>query len=185
MRENRQNQSGVPHQDSGTSGLTAVEAALSVFISMARKLKKNTPIIEIYKIEVDDWEADYFFGLAPKGIIEGVYWEGCSLIITGKLISPVLDIVSKTKVNISIDPQVDDYWKAEPTIKSAQAIGWMEILRDNTLLFNCSVPSHSFPYLAYSVQEKKIKYISITGTKLRYKRGTIRHIALSLQLEDE
>lgn len=87
---------------------------------MARKRKKNVPVIERYEIEVEDWDTDYYFGIAPKDIIEGVYWEGSGLIITGKLISPVLDIVSKTQVDIRIDPQVDDYWKAEPTIKAAK-----------------------------------------------------------------
>lgn len=152
---------------------------------MVRKRKKNVPIIERYEIEVEDWDTDYYFGIAPKDIIEGVYWEGSGLIITGKLISPVLDRVSKTQVDIRIDPQVDDYWKAEPTIKAAKAIGWMQILRDNTLLFNCSVPSHSLPYLAVATHAKKIRYISITGTKLRYKHGTIRHISLSSQREED
>ena len=101
---------------------------------MIRKRKKNIPVIERYEIEADDWEADYFFGLAPQKVIEGVYWEGSSLIITGK--------------------------------------------------FDCSVPSYSLPYLAQAVHAKKIKYISITGTKLRYKQGTIRHISLSSQKED-
>ena len=152
---------------------------------MVHKKKKNVPVMERYEIEAEDWEAHYFFGLAPQKVIEGVYWEGSSLIITGKLISPVLDMVSKIKVDIRIDPQVDDYWKAEPTIQSAKAIGGMQILRDNTLLFNCSVPSYSLPYLAQAVHAKKIKYISIIGTKLRYKQGTIRHIRLSSQKEDE
>jgi len=40
---------------------------------MAHKRKKNIPIIERYEIEVEDWDADYYFGMAPKNIIEGVY----------------------------------------------------------------------------------------------------------------
>ena len=153
---------------------------------MAHKRKKNIPIIERYEIEVEDWDADYHFGMAPKNIIEGVYWEGSRLIIIGKLISPILDAASKARVEIKSDPQLDDHWKPNPTIISAKAIGWMDIPRgDNTLIFYCSVPSHSLSYLAYAVHLKKIRYISMSGTKLKYRQGTISHISLSSQREDE
>jgi hypothetical protein len=152
---------------------------------MIRKRKKKLPIIESYEMEADDWEADYYFGLAPKNIIEGVYWEVSNLIIIGRLISPVLNMVGKVRVKIKADPEVDDHWKPNPTITAAKAIGRMAILRDNTMEFYCSVPSYSLPYLAQAVHTKKIRYISITGTKLRYKEGTISHISLSSQKEDE
>jgi len=152
---------------------------------MVRKRKRNIPIIERYEVEVEDWAVDYYFGLAPENIIEGVYWEGSGLIIMGKLISHVLDIVNGVRVKINADPQLDDYCKPNPTIISAKAIGWMEILRDNTMEFSCSVPSYSLSYLAQAGHANRIKYISITGTKLRYKQGTVRHINLSSQKEDE
>ena len=152
---------------------------------MTRKRKQSIPIKEFYKIEVEDWEADYFFGLAPQKVIEGVYWEVSDLIIIGRLISPVLNIVGKVRVKIKADPEVDDHWKSNPTITSAKAIGRMEILRDNTMEFSCSVPSYSLPYLAQAAHANKIRYISINGTKLRYKSGTISHISLSSQKEDE
>jgi len=153
---------------------------------MAHKQKKNDLIIELYKIEVEDWEADYYFGIAPKNIIEGVYWEGASLIITGKLISPILNAASKARVVIKGDPQLDDHWQQKPTIISAKAIGWMDIPRgDDRLIFYCSVPCHSLQYLAHAVHAKKIKYISINGTKLKYRQGTISNIDLSSQMEME
>jgi len=153
---------------------------------MARKQKKNIIIPEFYKIEIEDWEADYHFGLAPKNIIEGVYWEGSNLIIIGNLTSPILDTVSKTKVELHGDPKLDDHWQQNPTIISAKAIGWIEITRqDNMLIFHCSVTYRSLPYLACAVHAKKIKYVSISGTKLKYRQGTISHISLSSQIEDE
>lgn len=152
---------------------------------MVHKKKKNVPVIERYEIEVDDWEADYYFGLAPKNIIEGVYWEVSNLIIIGRLISPVLNIVGNVRVKIKADPEVDDHWKPNPTITAAKAIGRMAILRDNTMEFYCSAPTYSLPYLAQAAHANKIRYISITGTKLRYKEGAISHISLSSQKEDE
>ena len=153
---------------------------------MARKQKKSELIRELYKIEVEGWEADYYFGIAPKNIVDGVYWEGASLIITGKLISPILNAASKARVVIKGDPQLDDHWQLKPTIISAKAIGWMDIPRgDDRIIFYCSVPCHSLQYLAYTVNAKKIRYISINGTKLKYRQGTISNIDMSLQMEDE
>lgn len=81
-----------------------------------RKTEKKEPEKERYEIEVEDWEVDYHFGLntAPRDLIDGVYWEYSSLILTGKILSPILKKASKTRVQISDDPQLDDHWKANP-----------------------------------------------------------------------
>jgi hypothetical protein len=48
-----------------------------MIMAKKRKIKRNTLITESYEIEVEDWEAGYYFGMniAPKDLIEGVYWE--------------------------------------------------------------------------------------------------------------
>lgn len=153
---------------------------------MARKTKTNITIAEFYNIEVEDWDADYHFGLAPKNIIEGVYWEGSNLIIIGKLISPVLDKTSKARIEIKDNPKLDDHWQANPTVTSAKAIGWINMPRGkNEIIFYCSVPCHSLQYLAHAVHAKKIRYIFISGTKLKYRTGTISYISMSSHMEDE
>lgn len=155
---------------------------------MARKRKKkDTPITESYEIKVEDWEVDYFFGIntAPK-IIEGVYWGSSRLILIGNIIRPALEKANKARIEIAADPRLDDHWKQEPTILSAKAIGWMEMPRgDEKIIFNCSIPSWSLPYIAVAVQSGKIKYASISGTKLKWRRGTISMISLSMHEEDE
>jgi len=156
---------------------------------MARKRKiKGTPTTESYEIKVEDWEIDYFFRLnsAPKDIIPGVYWESSRLILIGSIVKPVLEKVSKARIEIAADPQLDDHWQSKPTIVSAKAIGWMEIPRDDErLIFNCSVPCHSLPYITLAIQSGKIEYVSISGTKLKWRRGTISDLSLSTQREDE
>lgn len=157
-------------------------------LAMAKraKAKKNNVSIESYQIEVNGWEIYYHFGMAPKGIIEGVYWEGAHLILLGRLFSPTLENASKAKIEIAGDPQLDDHWQSKPTIISAKATGWMEIPRgDDSVTFNCSVPSHSLTYLALAAQSGKIRYASITGTKLKWRQGTISHLSLSTNKEDE
>ena len=157
---------------------------------MARKKKTNKKdvIKEYYEIEVKDWEVSCHFGIntAPKDLIPGVYWEGSTLILTGGIISPLLDKANRAVIQITANPQLDDHWQPKPTIISAKAIGWMEIPRgDDRIIFNCSVPSQSLLFIAIAIQAGKIKYVSIFGTKLRWRQGTISSINLSAHREDE
>lgn len=157
-----------------------------MIMARKRKVKKEISITESYEIEVEDWEANYRFGPAPKNFINGVYWEFSELILVGRIISPVLEKVSKVRIAIQDDPQLDDHWQPEPTIISARAIGWMVIPRgDERLEFFCKVPSRSLPYIALAVQSGKIKYASIVGTKLKWRQGTISRIYLSTHKEEE
>ena len=157
-------------------------------LTMAKKTKakKKSVSMESYQVEVNDWEIYYHFGIAPKGVIEGVYWEGAHLILLGRLISPTLKTASKARIEINPDPQLDDHWQSKPTIISAKATGWMEISRgDDKLIFYCSVPSHSLTYLTLAAQSGKIRNASITGTKLKWRQGRISHLSLSTHKEDE
>ena len=152
-----------------------------------RKTKKIKPENQTYEIEIEDWEAAYRFGLniLPKHF-EGAYWENCRLILSGKILSPVLEQAIKARIEIAYEPQMDDHWKENPTIISAKAIGWMEIPRgDDTLIFYCSIPSQSFPYITLAVDSGKVKFASIFGTKLKWRNGTISSISLSKHREEE
>ena len=159
-----------------------------MIMAQKRKTKKNTLINESYEIEVEDWEVNYHFGIntLPKDLIDGVYWEDSKLTLMGRIILPALEKVSKARIEIADDPKLDDHWQPKPTIISAKAIGWMVITReDNILIFNCSVPSRSLPFIVLAVQSGKIKYASIFGTKLKWRQGTISRLRLSTHREEE
>ena len=80
---------------------------------------------------------------------------------------------------------MEDHWKAEPTIISAKAIGWMQIPRgDDTLILHCSIPSQPFRYITPAVDSKKIKLALVFGTKLKWRQGTISSISLSTNREE-
>jgi hypothetical protein len=119
-------------------------------------------------------------------IIGGVYVEDSRLILTGKIISPPIKEAGKARIEIVGDPQMDDHWKAKPTIISAEAIGWMEIPRgDDTLVLYCSIPAQSFGGIATAVNSKKIKFVSVSGTKLKWRQGKVLSVSLSTNREEE
>jgi len=146
-----------------------------------RKKKKKESETERYEIEVEDWEVAYRFesNTAPKDLVEGVFWEHLRLILTGKILSP-LEKASSAKIEIASKPHMDDHWKTEPTIKSAKAIGWMEIPKgEDTLTFYCLIPSRSLPSVILAAGLAKVKFVSISGTKLKWRKGTISSVSLS------
>jgi hypothetical protein len=159
-----------------------------MIMTKKRQTKRNIPITEWYEIEVEDWEVDYHFGMniGPKDLNEGVYSEYFKLILIGKIILPSLKQASRARIEISGDPQMDDHWQPKPTIISAKAMGWMEIPRgDDILIFYCSIPSRTLPYIALATQSGKIKYASIFGTKLKWRQGTVTRLSLSKYREEE
>ena len=152
-----------------------------------RKRKKKEPEKEIYEIEVEDWEVDYHFGIntLPRDLNDGVYWEHSKLTLHGKIISPVLEKATKTRVELAADPKMDDHWKTEPSITSAKAIGFMEIPRgDDTLIFYCFIPFRLLPFITLAVDSGKIKFVTIWGTKLKWRRGKISSLSLSKDREE-
>ena len=142
--------------------------------------KKKAVEKEIYQIEIKDWEVYYHFGVEPRDITHGTYWEISKLTLKGKLLSPKLKNASIANVDISADPEQEDHWSMKPTIISAKAIGFMEIPRGKeTLQVYCSIPPRLSNNVHVAVAYGKIKYVNIFGTKLKWQRGDVMTVSLS------
>ena len=156
---------------------------------MAKKRERNNiPIIESHEIRVEDWEVDYYLRLNTviQDLIDGVFWESSQLILIGQLISPVIEKANKARIEIAAKPQMDDHWKQESKIVSAKAVGYMEIPRgEDNLIFHCLVPARSLPFIAIAAKSGKIKHVSMLGTKLKWRQGTISSLSLSTERNDE
>jgi hypothetical protein len=156
---------------------------------MAKKRKrKEVPVTVSYEIKVENWEVDYHLSLniIMQDLIDGVFWESSQLILIGQLISPAIEKANKARIEIAAKPEMDDHWKQESKIVSAKAVGYMEIPRgEDNLIFHCLVPSRSMPFIATAVQSGKIKHVSLLGTKLKWRQGTISSLSLSTHKEDE
>ena len=153
-----------------------------------KRKRKKEPEPEWYKIEVSDWEGDYHFSLnrMPKDLHDGLFWERSSLILAGKILSPVVEKASTARVELSAMPEMDDHWTTKPTIPSAKAIGWMEIPRgEDTLIFSCRIPARSLQNVTLAAHAGRIGFVSIFGTKLKWRQGTISSITLSRTRDEE
>jgi len=154
---------------------------------MAKKRKKRkVQENQRYEIEVMDWEVYYHFGIAPKNLDMGAYWEISNLSLVGKIISPELKIAQKAKIRLSSKPEMEDHWTTKPGILSAKAIGFMEVPRGEDILqLHCSIPPRMSDSIHVAVASGKIKYVSVFGEKLKWRKGLVFDITLSAELEEE
>lgn len=56
---------------------------------------------------------------------------------------------------------------------------------DDTLEFHCMVPSRSLAFIAVAAQSEKIKHATISGSKLKWRQGTISSFTFSTHREEE
>lgn len=157
---------------------------------MAKKRKKRKPPEKLYyEFEVEIWEGNYHLGITPKSledVISGAYWETSQLTLIGKILSPELKIANKVKIDISAKPEMTDHWTKEPTIRSAKAIGFMEVPRgEDCLNIRCSVPPRLSQNIHVAVASGKIKYVSMFGEKLKWRRGLVFDVSFSTEREEE
>ena len=155
---------------------------------VSKKRRRKEPENVIYEVQVHDWEVHYHFGIAPKNLkdmIRGAYWETSNLTLHGKILSPALKSADSAQIDISSDPQIEDYWTEKPTILSAKAVGWMEIPRGETVLHcHCSVPPRLSSQIHVAVSSGKVKFVSIDGTALKWRRGTILQFSLATNRDE-
>ena len=108
------------------------------------------------------------------------------LILKGDIVAPTLKSANSARIRIMENPKLDDHWQPEPTVRSAKAIGWMEIPRGHdTITFHCWVPSRSFNIIPFAVKSEKVKFASIHGTKLKRRKGDVLGIRLLKNRDEE
>lgn len=150
--------------------------------------KRKEPEDITYEIEVNDWKTYYHFGLnkRPTDNFPEVYWEFSNIILSGGIISPDLKIISKANIRINESPELNDHWKNKMLERQPLGIGYIKFEKDDDILeFNCWVSSPSFNNITVTVAHGKVKYVSIFGTKLKWKKGTIFNITLSTDKDEE
>ena len=152
------------------------------------KSKKNEKVW--YEIEIEDWEVGYTFGIndGPWDLFQGDFWEHLHIDLIGKIIKPTLKNASAAKVILIPTWKLDDYYKNVHREKKPTTTGMIDLPRGSDILeFHCYFPSRPFAALSVAVAAGKIKYASIAGTKLWYRKGDIKdlHLVTNKDEDDE
>ena len=150
--------------------------------------KKKKPENENYEFVIDDFDVDYHFGvnLSRDRIYDGNYWEGATINLNGKVTSPKIKNINKAVIALAARHELNEHWKDSPQEKPPNSIGMMQILNDNETLHSvCFVPSQSFPFIISAVVSGKVKFATIYGEKLRWRRAFISYFNIFTKLEDD
>ncbi len=142
---------------------------------------------ERYVIDVEDWEASYAFNqneVSMKLSSSGGNDESLTITLLGKIRSPTLQNVLKTKIEITGCPILDDRQKQERTDDSRERIGLMVVLKDSTLSMHCSITSRLVQCILMAAIAEKITHALVWGTKLSQGKGEILGIDLATRPEE-
>lgn len=153
-----------------------------------RKTKKKVTETERYEVQVGEWDVDFFFHLnqGNRDIFSGVFWEHSHVGFTGELLSPQMKYGNEVRVEVKCEPELDDHWQRNSTVEKYKAIGFFKVPRGSDIIeFNCWIPSRQFQYILTAAAADKIKFASIFGTKMKWRKGKIFNLDMSTFQEEE
>jgi hypothetical protein len=152
-----------------------------------KRKKRKEPVQERYEIEIEDWTVDFSFGgnLFNKILFPGDFYEHSSIKFLSKITSPEILNTINCRLIISETIELEDHWKKDQST-STPSIGSMTLLKNKHLLeIFCFVPPRFFKNILKAVNEKKIKFCSIYGTKLKWRSGIVHQINFSTEKEED
>lgn len=145
-----------------------------------RRTKREEPVI--YDVLVTDW--DYYYSISPD--------DGRGLLGPG----PYSEIQNATFLGTISYPENFKYPKCEVTLsgkegileeryeKPSKIVGLLNAQED-TLNAYVFIPSARLAEIVGVASSGRIKCISMTGSKLKWRSGTIQHFSVSTRVEDE
>lgn len=154
----------------------------SFMTNKPKSKKRQEPENIIYEIKVEDWQCEYMFGLNIwlKDLYPEEFIEYSRLILYGQLLKPVIESVAQVKVVLSARADLNENQRSTLPKKEISKVGSMEISRGSTVLeIACVVPASSFAFLPTTAAAGKINQISLTGTKLKWRKGDVLDLSIS------
>jgi hypothetical protein len=155
-------------------------------VQKGKKHKSKKVENDRYEFQIEGWKPYLMFKLTSSmnDNFNSDYWELSTLTMSAKILSPILKSNNMANIEIVEKPDLDDHWKQDKTGKP-KAIGFMQLQEDDTLFVYCSVTSRTFRNLSMALGFEKIKFASVFGTKLKWRKGKVFDINFSTDREEE
>lgn len=147
--------------------------------------RRRKPVREelvTYLIRVTDW--DYYYSLRvsdPKSRWDhGAYSELATLGFSGELIRPENSKYRKADVTLSARPSM---LEEQPGLGTS-SLGTLSVSGDQFSAY-VFVPAKRVAEIATVAQSGKVQIVHLVGTRLRYRSGLVRNIALHTSFNEE
>lgn len=135
-----------------------------------------------YELHVNEW--DYYYGIRvsdPKSSFDkGPYSELATLKFRGALMSPEDTRYPEGLLTLSARTDMMNERYQSPL----DAVGLLQAY-ENTLSAYIPVPAERFAELTAVASSGRVRFVSILGTRLRYRSGSIHNISVSTEFEEE
>lgn len=135
-----------------------------------------------YVVQVTNWDCHYGFRISdPKNQFDdGPYSDLATLTFSGDLMEPANSKYSRAELTLSARNRMgEEKWREPPT-----AIGSLGAY-DETLTAYVFVPIEHMAMLVSLAASAKVQRVSILGTKLHYRSGSVRNIYIDTEPEGE
>lgn len=149
----------------------------------ARKQRRRRPEeeIETYRIAIDDWSWDFTFGQAFDRLSAAPHADYRHLTVKGHLLD--MPRVKADAVELTFMPDSRLNPGAEAAGASGPA-GGLHLWR-GTLAGLLSMPMDILPSLLTMLIGERLRFVTLTGARLRYGRAQVRHYRLAMVPDDE
>jgi len=129
-----------------------------------------------------DWGCYYGFRVSdPKSRFDyGPYSDLVTAVFSGELAEPADSKYGKAELTLSArEDMAEERWSEPP-----KSIGSLSAYED-TIFAYVFVPVEHMALLVTLAQSEKVQTVSIGGTRLRYRSGSVHSISLNTEFEEE
>ena len=148
-----------------------------------RKSRRKKPDEHVhYGIRVTGWDCYYSFRVSdPKSRFDyGPYSNIATVTFSGELTEPTNTKYANAALTLSAREDMSGERWSEPP----KAIGSLSTCED-TISAYVFVPMEHMAMLVSLAQSEKVQSVSIGGTRLRYRSGSVQSISLNTEPEEE
>ncbi len=136
---------------------------------------------EHYTIAVETWEYYYSFGAVESSRYQDAgYNRTESISFQGKVLYPEAFKYPRASLTIYAAPELNE----ENSNRFSLVLGTMDA-RVDTLHGSVFIPACDMPQLASIAASGRVKILTLNGSPLKWRHGSIRQVSVSTEIEDE
>lgn len=142
-----------------------------------RGRRREDPIY--YVVEVTEWDWSFMFGVSPRRDMDGPYSDYRHLTLSGKLIHPWGVKAHEAEITLMPDPRLN---KGERERDDPKSCGSLYVHRGHFQAL-LPMPLDALSSVLQLAAAGRLRYVVMTGDKLRYGQGLIQMYRLQRMLD--
>jgi len=148
-----------------------------------RKRRRGRPRDDpvYYVVEVAEWDWSLMFGISPRRDMDGPYSDYRHLNLRGRLVHPTQVKAREVELTLMPDRRLNE---GERDRDEPQSCGSLHLHRGH-LRGLLPMPLDALPSVLQIACAERLRYVVITGEKLRYGHGLVRMYRLQRAVDED